>query len=251
MVKLAWHHWAAIAGGAAAAGAVLYYLVKNDYAEMEQNESKKDNVRVNVGELTRNDVLEILRDIMKSQDLMKAVMKELTTELIQNQLSFEQTYTKIKVSQPDDPLERYGISMTDFDMLLETHQQDHNVREAISRIMGAPSNVTLSPKVQTVPRKTIVQIHDFMLSELKKLVEEFQSHPDRLNLDARTLTMTAQAIIGAKVETKFGLNSDEIESAVLFNHNALQSDTEFTRINVQMQATMSQLMGTQFPCGPF
>jgi len=250
MVQLGWQHWAALGGGAAAVAAVLYYLSKTDYAEMEQKDAKEKG-RVNVEELAKSDVLEILRDIMKSQELMKAVMKDLTTDLIQNQLSFEQTYEKIKKSQPDDPLERYGISMTDFDMLLEKHQLDPNVREAISRIMGAPSNVTLSQKVQTVPRKMIVQIHDFMLSELKKLVEEFQKHPDRLSLDARTLTMTAQAIIGAKVETKFGLNSDEIESAVLFNHNALSSDTDFARINVQMQATMSQLMGAQFPCGPF
>jgi len=251
MTKLGWQHWVAIAGGAAAAAAVLYYLAKNDYAELEQKESKKEKGRINVEEVTRNEVLEILSEIMKSQDLMKAVMKDLMTELIQNQLSFEQTYAKIKLSQPDDPLERYGITMSDFDMLLEKHQQDHNVREAISRIMGAPSNVTLSPKVQTVPRSTIVQIHEFMLTELKKFVEEFQKHPDRLSLDTRTLTMTAQAIIGAKVETKFGLNSDEIESAVLFNHSGLTADPEYGRINIQMQATMSQLMGSQFPCGPF
>jgi len=170
-------------------------------------------------------------------------MKQLTQELIKNQLTLDQTYDRIKVSQPVDPLERYGISMSDFDLLLERHQQDQRVIDAINRIMGSPSNMLINQKIQTISRKTIVQIHEFMLAELKKLVEEVQKHPDRSSLDARTLTMAAQVFIGAKVESKFGLTSDEVESAVLFNHGVLSSDPEFARINVQMQATMSQLMG--------
>jgi len=249
MAKLAWQQWAALAGSAAAAGVVAYYLFKNDSTEAQQSETKKEKGRVNVDEMTRNDVLEILQDILKSQETMKTVMKSLTQELIKNQLTLNQTYNKIKVSQPEDPLDKYGVSMADFDVLLEKHQHDPNVRDAISRIMGAPSNMNLNSKIQGVSRKTIVQIHEFMLTELKKLVEEFQKHPDRLTLDARTLTMTAQAIIGARVESKFGLTSDEIESAVLFNHSSLISDSEFARVNVQMQQTMSQLMGSQFPAG--
>jgi len=248
MSKLAWQQWAALAGSAAAAGVVAYFLLKNDSAEALQNEAK-EKAKVSVDEMTRDDVLEILQEILKSQESMKTVMKGLTQDLIKNQLTLNQTYERIKKSQPEDPLEKYGVSMADFDVLLEKHQHDPTVRDAISRIMGAPTNVNLSPKIKDVSKKTIVQIHEYMLTELKKLVEEFQKHPDRLNMDARTLTMTAQAIIGARVESKFSLTSDEIESAVLFNHANLVNDSEFARVNVQMQQTMSQLMGSQFPSG--
>jgi len=247
MAKLAWQQWAALAGSAAAAGLVAFYLFKNDSTEAQQKEAKKEKGRMNVDEMTKADVLEILQEILKSQESMKTVMKSLTQDLIKNQLTLNQTYHKIKVAQPEDPLEKYGVTMADFDVLLEKHQHDPNVRDAISQIMGAPSNMNLSPKIQAVTRKTIVQIHEYMLGELKKLVEEFQKHPDRLTMDARTLTMTAQAIIGARVESKFALSSDEIESAVLFNHASLVGDSEFARVNVQMQQTMSQLMGSQFP----
>jgi len=240
-----------VAGGAAASGALLYYLLRSDYAEAEPKESKRERGKVNVDDLTKNDVLEILTEVTKSQDALKSVIKDLTQELIKNQLTLEQTYAKIKVSQPEDPLESYGISMNDFDVLLEKHQNDPTVIDAINRIMGSPSNMLLNQKVQGVNRKTIVQIHEFMLIELKKLVEDIQKNPDRLSLDARTLTMAAQVFIGARVETKFGLTSDEIESAVLYNHTGLANDPEFARLNVQMQATMSQLMGSQFPCGVY
>jgi len=248
MSKVAWQQWAALAGSAAVAGAVAYYLLKNDSTE-PQPEPKRDKIRVNLEEMTRNDVLEILQDILRSQESMKEVMKSLTQELTKSQLTLNQTYNKIKASQPEDPLEKYGVSMADFDLLLEKHQHDPAVRDAISRIMGAPTNMNLNSKIQGVTRKTIVQIHEYMLAELKKLVEEFQKLPDRVSLDARTLTMTAQAIIGSRVEAKFGLTSDEIESAVLFNHANLINDSEFARVNVQMQQTMSQLMGSQFPAG--
>jgi len=163
----------------------------------------------------------------------------------------EETYARIKVSQPEDALENYGISMEEFDVLLGKYQNDPSVIDAIRRIMGPSSNMLLNPKIQGVNRKTIVQIHEFMLAELKKLVEDIQKNPDRLSLDARTLTMATQVLIGARVETKFGLSSDEIESVVVFHQAGLANDPEFARINVQMQATMSQLMGSQFPCSGF
>lgn len=61
----------------------------------------------------------------------------------------------------------------------------------------------------------------------------------------------AQAIVGARVEKEFDLTSEEIESAVLLHHQSLATDVDFARINVQMQSTMSDLLGTQFPSSFF
>lgn len=63
----------------------------------------------------------------------------------------------------------------------------------------------------------------------------------------KVVTIAAQAYVGARVQEKFDLSSEDIESAVLIHHQALASDSEFACVNMQIQATMNQLMGSQFP----
>jgi len=176
-------------------------------------------------------------------------MKELTNELRAQNLSFEDTYERVRRVQPEDPLERHNVSMQDFDLILERFQHDSAVREAVTQIMGAPAaSTSISAKVQQVPKDTLLRIHEYMLTELKKLVEYFDTL-DKKNYEMKTVTIAAQAVVGAKVEEEFGLTSDDIESAVLLHHHVLTADAEFARINTQMQLAMSHLMGQHFPSG--
>merc|ERR1712224_49674 len=173
--------------------------------------------------------------------------KELTKELLQIGLSFEQTYQRVKAVQPEDPLEKHGLSMMDFDQLLDKYQSDPHVREAIGKIMGAPSpNSHQSSKVQTITVKKIIDVHNFMLEELDNLVKHFQTVSDHKSYDMKTVTIAAQALVGAKVEEKFGYSSEDIEGAVLTHHASLATNQEFANINISMQNTMSKLMGTNF-----
>lgn len=43
---------------------------------------------------------------------------------------------------PEDPLARYGLTMTSFDQLLDKFQQDPEVKQAVLSIMGAASTPT-------------------------------------------------------------------------------------------------------------
>lgn len=237
------------AGGAVAAGAVLYYLLKDDDVskQLVGDDGEKKKVKADVSEITKEQVQQILQEIIKSQEQMKGYMKDLTKELLSKSMGFDETYTRVREVQPSDPLEKYGLSMMDFDMLLDKHQGDPAVRESIAKIMGAPnpSNFT-SDKVQGITVKKIIDVHNFMLEELDKLVHDFQSLPNRDSYDMKTVTIAAQAIVGSKIESKFGITSEDIESAVLMYHSMLATDQEFAAINIKIQHTMGKLMGAQF-----
>merc|ERR1719384_1702717 len=105
-------------------------------------------------------------------------MKALTRELLEKPQAFEQTYQRVRQVQPEDPLEKYGLSMMDFDQLLDTHQSDPSVRESIAKIMGAPNLDSCgSEKVQSINVKKIIDVHNFMLEQLEELNSQFQALP--------------------------------------------------------------------------
>ncbi|CAE8738445.1 unnamed protein product [Polarella glacialis] len=191
--------------------------------------SMRANDRPLLGWQLELQVQQILSEIVESQEKMKTHMKDLTRELLSKQLDFEQTYIRVREVQPDDPLERCGLSMSDFDMLLSKYQHDPKVKEGIARIMGVPTNATASAaqeKAQTVPARRVIEVHAFMLEELEKLVQHFATIKNKDAYDMKTVTLAAQAVVGAKVEEKFGLTSEDIERAVIQHHSTLATDQD-------------------------
>ncbi|CAE7835354.1 SGR1 [Symbiodinium sp. CCMP2592] len=122
-----WKKLLLAAAGAAGASCVLYYLLREEAdkqvadADGEEKE-KKEKKLTPEGELAQ--VQQILSEIVSSQEQMLGHMKNLTRELMTEKLSFDQTYKRLKQVQPDDPLERYGLTFQQFDALLGKHQND-------------------------------------------------------------------------------------------------------------------------------
>ncbi|CAE7317756.1 SGR1, partial [Symbiodinium necroappetens] len=81
--------------------------------------------------------------------------------------------------------------------------------------------------------------------EVEKLVQQFKSLKSQATYDSKTVTLTAQAMVGAKVEEKFDLTSEDIERAVVRYHEELATNKEFASVNMQMQKAMSYLMGAE------
>jgi len=245
-----WQRVLLYAGGAAGASAVLYYLLREEPEPKEAppgaaGEAKSSGKKLRVEDVTKEQVQQILNEIVDSQENMKTHMKSLTQKLLANPMPFEQTYQLVREVQPDDPLERYGLSMMDFDQLLSKHQSDPMVREGLARIMGAP-DPSASDKGAVVPAKRVIEVHSFMLQELEKLVQYyFTTVKNKETYDMKTLTLALQAVVGAKVEEKFSMTSEDIERAVIKHHSALATDQEFERVNMKMQHVMAQLMGAE------
>lgn len=251
-----WKRLLLVAGGAAGACAVLYYLLREE-AEAgkeavvaEDDEKKKAPRRPRVEEISKEQVVQILDQIIKSQEQMKVKMKEITKHLLANKMTFEETYNRVKDVQPSDPLEVHGLSMQDFDTLLDRHSSDPGVREAIQTIMGAPSPGSGEGGAsggQDISVKNLVEVHKQMHEELETLVKDFQNMPNKERYDLKTVTIAAQALVGTKVQERFGYSTEDIEAAVLQNHCELAKDQEFAMINMQIQQTMGKLLGQQFP----
>eukprot|EP00927_Polykrikos_kofoidii_P001801 TRINITY_DN106_c0_g1_i3.p1 TRINITY_DN106_c0_g1~~TRINITY_DN106_c0_g1_i3.p1 ORF type:complete len:248 (+),score=61.01 TRINITY_DN106_c0_g1_i3:81-824(+) len=243
-----WKKALLLAGGAAGACAVLYYLLEADadssahiVVDRQVIDPKKDT---KVDGISKEQVQQILQEIIQSQAIMKLYMKNFTKELLSTKLSFEEAYKRVKEVQPSDPLEKHGLSMMDFDQLLDKHQNDPSVSAALSDIVGAP--VPSSSYNKSITVKEILSIHHFMLEELEKLVSYIEGMQDRSSYDMKTMTITAQAIVGSKVEAKFHITSEEIETAVLNHHTVLAVDQDFSNVNVKIQKTMGKLMGADF-----
>lgn len=246
-----WKKVLAVAGGAAGVCAVLYVLRgrANARQDLPAGEDNKENRKrgVSVDEITKEEVQQILQEIISTQGQIKVFTKGIIQDLAKHALNLEQTYNKVKAVMPPDPLDKYGLSMMDFDQLLERHQSDPNVRESIAKIMGAPDPARCaSEKVQAITVKKIVELHGFMLEELDSLVQDFGKMQDKESYDMKAITIAAQATVNAKIESKYGITSEDVESAVLMYHTMLATDQEFAAINIKIQHTMGKLMGTPF-----
>jgi len=242
-----------VGGTAAAALAVLWYLrkAKSPSLAEDDSQSKDDKTAskkpVQSEEAAKERLKEILREMIKSQEQMKAVIKDLTKELREKSVSLLDICQKIEKIAPEDPIAKHGLQMMDFDKLLEKHQQDSEIRNAIAKIMGAPNpqNVA-SEKIQAISVKEVIDYHKFMLQELEHLIDEYENLPaGREGLDPKTVTIAAQVIVGARFESEFQVSSEDVESAVLMYHANLATDQTFAQVNVKIQHAMSRLMGTK------
>jgi len=253
MAESQWKKAMVVGLGAAGVAAVLYYLMKAEPKASKKKASAQEGKasaggKANTEEISKETVQEILKEIIASQEKMKGYMKELTKELRSKNLTFEQTYQRVVEVQPSDPLATYNLSMQDFDQLLDRYQSDPNIRDNIAKIMGTPNtNSTASEKVQGISVDGIIKVHVFMFEELEKLVTTYQDiQKTNAGLDMKTVTIVAQATVGAKMEEKFGITSEDIESAVLMHHTHLATHQEFANINTKIQHTMGKLMGNPF-----
>eukprot|EP00923_Selenidium_pygospionis_P046261 GHVN01079757.1.p1 GENE.GHVN01079757.1~~GHVN01079757.1.p1 ORF type:complete len:248 (+),score=59.90 GHVN01079757.1:170-913(+) len=238
--------WQQVAIGAAAAsvgGAFLWYLLKSD----ENNDGVTQRT-LNMAADTKSEkekVEDTLNELLENQAETKTTLRNLTKEVIDKKLDFQETYKRVRDVQPRDPLETYGFSMQEFDAYLEKYSTDPVIRSLINRVMSASPN-TQSVKGAEIGVNQLLQVHELMLSELSKLVDEFLGLSDKANYDIKGVVIAAQAIIGAKVEEKFKLNSEEVEAAVVHNHPILATNRDFTRMNISITSKMNQLMGAEF-----
>lgn len=239
-MKTEWKQLLLIAGGAAATGVALYYLLRDDGAERKERES--DPKKLTKDEATKEQVLKVLQDILTTQEKMKGLMKKFTQKFVEEDCTFEEACAMVSKQHPEDPLRRYGLTMAAFDGLLDKFQQDPEVKESVLCIMGSASAPTPSAQAYQISKERLIEVHEFMRDELQNLANEAGSYP---KVDTKVLTLAAQAYVGAKVQKKFGLTGEDIEGAVLLNHKELATNATFTLVNMTIQKIMNELIDAE------
>eukprot|EP00928_Gymnodinium_smaydae_P087285 TRINITY_DN71563_c0_g1_i1.p1 TRINITY_DN71563_c0_g1~~TRINITY_DN71563_c0_g1_i1.p1 ORF type:complete len:251 (-),score=93.91 TRINITY_DN71563_c0_g1_i1:160-912(-) len=247
-----WQKLLMAAGGAAAAAGVLYYLLREE-AEVDPSaldageEAKVKGAKR--GEVSREEMIEILTEMVETQKKLKASMKALAKDMASKPIAFEDVYAKVKDAQPtQDPLERRGLSMADFETPLQKHQNDPAIMQLMGQLMGGdPTNGGANPaKVKSITVDKIIEINAFMLQELQSFITSFTARDDKVNFDMKTVVTASQAMLDAKVTSKFQVASEEIEAAIMANQGELIKHQKFIETHMKMQQTMEAFMSGSF-----
>lgn len=215
------------AGVSAAAIAVILYL-KNQ-GQFAAGRSKKKVVE----DYDVDDLHTLLRRIIESQEKTRKLMQDLAERINKTSMSLESTYYYVKQNQVEDPIKKAGLSMEDFDELLEIHRENGEVKNAVAQLMAPNSSGTQQDRVREVDVNKLIDVHKFMLQELKGIDKGFKSM-NRAD-DTLARTMAAQAMVAAKISEKFGLTSADIDYLVIKHAESLQKNAEFGDINMEIQ----------------
>jgi len=246
-----WKKTLLYAGGAASVAAVLYYLLREEEGStlspelLESSDSKK---KLRIEEVTKEQVQQILSDIVESQEKMKAHIKDITQELMAKPVPVIETYERIKAVQPEEILDKFGINTFEFDRLLNKYQSDPQIRAGIAKVMCMPDPEMMAAnasKASSVTAKKVVEAHTYMLEELTKVLQDFDKVPNRASLDPKFIVQAAQAIVAARLEEKLGLTSDDMEAAMMRHQPTLATDKEFAAVSTKMQMLMQPMMGME------
>ena len=231
---------------AASVGAVYYLFRKEEVIVTEETDKRitpasKALQKIDAKKVTVEQLISMMDKIIESQNAMKSVMKRISEEITDSNLSFIQAYELVQKKQPVDPMEELGISMSDFDELLDKYQEDPRVLDSIARIMGPSEEDLAGDDGKILSVKELVDIHQYMLDELMQISAEVKK--SKTSTDARTTTATAQVLVGARVESKFKVTSPAVERSVMVHQNQLATNHQFATINMMMQQAMAELMG--------
>lgn len=238
-----WKHALLMACSAVGAVALVYCILRDETATTDlpsgANDGRRDDRKASksrVITMSKEEILAVLNHWLASVEKMRSHMKTITETLLEKTETFEQVYQSIKAVEPEDTLAKYGLSEAEFDELLNMHRDDPQVKEGLRKIAqidakGAGAN--------EISAKKVIEVHAFMLSELDSLVSSVGREKD--GYDRNTMSIAAQAIVGANVQKKFSLSAEDIEHAVLTHHIELAKDREFVRISKGMQIRMAQL----------
>lgn len=226
--------------------AALYFLRKKSRkldlmdAPSASRAEQRMMLPMNVDEVSTEKVQEILQEVAKSHEQIRRASKEMTKQLVQVPLSFEETYNLAKeATQPMDPLERYGLSIEDLDKLLDKHQYDPSVAELVRKIMRTPD---VSGNQKNVSVDALVEVHAFMVELMENLTNYFLSKPDRGLYDMKIVVIAVQWMVGAAVETKFNITSEDLEGSMSANFDVVGKNEHLQELTQKLGKTMNELM---------
>jgi hypothetical protein len=240
-----WQKVLLAAGASVGVGAALYYLLRDDPEAEAQ--LLKDAVRAtNDGPPKQHDLKEVLQEMVGAQEKMKASMKALAKEMGASTLPFDELYDRVEKSQPQDPLEKRGLSMQDLESMLMANT-DPAVMGLMAKVMGAGDPGAMaepSEQAKAITVEKITAIHVFMLEQLTKFFDDFKTIENKGKYDMKTVVVSSQAYLDSQVMAKFQIAPEDIESAIMRNREKLGKDVAFVETHKNIQATMERFISS-------
>lgn len=206
------------------------------------------------GALSRAEILTVLDETVRIQGIVQQEVSVLARKVAKEngdkkkkrkRLSFVDGHKKIlELGLPQEPLEDRGISETAFQRMLSTYEEDEEVMTAAQRLLH-PMGKGDPERAQSINMSKIIQIHELMVTEMQKVLEEFLQMPTevRRSFTGKGCETTAELLVSVAVEQQLSVRCEDVEQAVILYEEALQQNADFTRCTEQLANMMQHLIG--------
>lgn len=243
-----WQKVLLAAGASVGVGAALWYLLRDDPEGEAQllKEAVRSSNATSDSPPKQHDLKEVLQEMVSAQEKMKASMKALAKDMAASILPFPELYERVEKSQPQDPLEKRGLSMQDLESMLMANT-DPAVMGLMAKVMGAGDPAEMaepSEQAKAITVEKITEIHVYMLEQLTKFFEDFKAVDNKGKYDMKTVVVSSQAFLDSKVMAKFQIAPEDIEGAIMRNREKLGKDRAFVETHQNIQATMEAFISS-------
>eukprot|EP01068_Selenidium_serpulae_P006355 Selendium_serpulae@DN4357_c0_g1_i3.p1 len=239
--QLKWQHWAAVGCSAAAAGAVLYFLLREEHEEAPFGHGTVKQRSLDGNATEKERVKTILNEVQQDQAATKKITEDLINEILEKGYDFQATYKRYKSINNVSPLEKHGMTMSGFDDLLDKYTNDPEIRALVASVVH-PSETSHSA-ANKLSFDQVIAVHKLMLTELKKIASEIHQLDPAQRSDMKSVIIAVQALIFAAVRREYKINGEDLEGAVLEHSVNLQVNSDFTQISFEISKVMSELVG--------
>lgn len=210
--------------------------------------------------LSRDEVLEILAETVRVQGIVQLEVSALARKTAQELggegkkkkkrlLSFVDGHKKImELGLPREPLDDYGLTESAFQKILCSYEEDEEVMNAASKLLH-PASKGDPERAQGITIDKIVEIHQFMVVEMQKVLQEFLQLPQeqRRTFTCKGCETTAELLVSIAVENSLAVRCEDVEQAVIMCEEHLQGHPDFARCTEHLAGMMQHLTGAAQP----
>lgn len=229
---------------------------KKAYEEGLKHDSQSPVLKDGLKDTKRNFrpwFLSILAEATTAQRGLQKKLCEATHQLVsggETSLSFAEAHQKIlELSLPEDTLDKYGISEEDFQQTIEEYEKayDYEVVTMIQQ-MYSPADQGDPQKASTLEIGTLVEVHKFMESQMKDIVESFLELPaeKQQSMPKKEREYTAELLVSVSVESSFKIQSEDLELAVMMQGEKLSEDVSFVECQKELGSLLQRLREPPF-----
>eukprot|EP00929_Paragymnodinium_shiwhaense_P012628 TRINITY_DN12000_c0_g1_i1.p1 TRINITY_DN12000_c0_g1~~TRINITY_DN12000_c0_g1_i1.p1 ORF type:complete len:556 (+),score=231.50 TRINITY_DN12000_c0_g1_i1:102-1769(+) len=210
--------------------------------------------------LTRPQILHILAETVRVQGIVQQEVSQLARQLAKDKppekkkrkapvLSFIEGHKKIlELGLPKEPLEEYKLCEANFQKMLLEYENDQEVMEAAQMLLH-PAGKGDPARAEGISIDKIVEIHQFMVDEMQKVLQEFLALPreERRQFTGKGCETTAELLVSIALEQQLSVRCEDVEQAVIKYEQLLQTHPDFTRCTEQLANMMQRLIGAAQP----
>eukprot|EP00929_Paragymnodinium_shiwhaense_P049647 TRINITY_DN25026_c0_g1_i3.p1 TRINITY_DN25026_c0_g1~~TRINITY_DN25026_c0_g1_i3.p1 ORF type:complete len:303 (+),score=47.55 TRINITY_DN25026_c0_g1_i3:90-911(+) len=258
-------------GVSAAVAALAVYLFRDDGLDSQtdgRNSSKASDFLRRIStpadsrvlQLAEDEVWLLLRQVASAQEDMKRQVPLLVEQVRQQpRATLQDVCAMVKRAMPSDPLEMHGLTLHDFEHVLRSCDCYASLEAERARLLR-PSMETpwqrharrpdrpperLPQDAVCLTAKDVLDIHEYLLSELQKLLEQFTAsrlYTDEQWHSAQTVTVAVQVMLAARRLERYGASSEDVERAIALHREELGESTRFRELGQLMQVDLTFLM---------